>query len=555
MAILLSMTIRSNLQLAFRTDWAGPKWLNGKIRMTMVIAIPFLIYLFGSLQLWDWLIDDAGISFAYARSLAQGAGLVSQPGMPPVEGFSNFLWILILTPFFKLGLFDPYLVPKLLSLALVGMTFVFLYLSISKISDSYFVAPLVALTLLAINASFVIWTSSGLENALYAALVALKLYFLLQFVAKESATRSGALSLGAIAGLLALTRPDGALFVLAYPLMTLVGEAWPRRKINLSMIKNMVFYGAAVTGVYGSYLLFRILYFGEIHPNTYFAKGGLRPSLGNLDRFLDSLLGANVGLALVILIAALMIHAHFRSGADYRLRIAMWHMMFLAMLILALLPEDWMGEFRFATPLIVLMISALTVEAALVARKLQLSPFKRRTVIAVLVISLLALYVPEHTQRIIQFSKSPTVPLERIARQFSDRFDRYALSLELENASFLTPDMGGTLYYSNLRIYDLAGLCDRTIARTRGKDQAAFYDYIFDEIKPTFIHTHGFFTAVNEFDRDDRFDDDYVAIKDYNDTYAEKWLKRPIKSGAFVRKDAIADRMDLYQELVAIENP
>ena len=62
-----------------------------------------------------YIIDDAGISFAYSRSLAGGFGLVSQPGKLPVEGYSNFTWVLLMAPFFAINSFDPILTPKIIS--------------------------------------------------------------------------------------------------------------------------------------------------------------------------------------------------------------------------------------------------------------------------------------------------------------------------------------------------------------------------------------------------------------------------------------------------------
>ena len=35
-----------------------------------------------------WIVDDAGITFGYARSIATGAGPVLQPGADEVEGYS-----------------------------------------------------------------------------------------------------------------------------------------------------------------------------------------------------------------------------------------------------------------------------------------------------------------------------------------------------------------------------------------------------------------------------------------------------------------------------------
>ena len=67
-----------------------------------------------------WIADDAGISFAYARNLATGHGLVSQPGAPPVEGYSNFSWVLLMAVFFHIGLFHVVWTPKIVACILTA---------------------------------------------------------------------------------------------------------------------------------------------------------------------------------------------------------------------------------------------------------------------------------------------------------------------------------------------------------------------------------------------------------------------------------------------------
>ena len=59
----------------------------------------FALMLIGALTLRSWLVDDAAISFAYARNLARYGVLAPQPGAMPVEGFSNPLWVAIIAPF------------------------------------------------------------------------------------------------------------------------------------------------------------------------------------------------------------------------------------------------------------------------------------------------------------------------------------------------------------------------------------------------------------------------------------------------------------------------
>src|SRR5205823_2454437 len=87
------------------------------------VLVPIILFVLHAAPLGTWLIDDAGISFAYARSLATGQGLVAQPGTEPVEGFSNPLWTFLLAALFRLGLFDVVWTPKVLSVMLVAVTF------------------------------------------------------------------------------------------------------------------------------------------------------------------------------------------------------------------------------------------------------------------------------------------------------------------------------------------------------------------------------------------------------------------------------------------------
>lgn len=47
--------------------------------------------------------EDAFISFRYSRNLVEGHGLVFNIGEKPVEGYTNFLWVLIGALVMKLG--------------------------------------------------------------------------------------------------------------------------------------------------------------------------------------------------------------------------------------------------------------------------------------------------------------------------------------------------------------------------------------------------------------------------------------------------------------------
>ncbi|HWM05717.1 MAG TPA: hypothetical protein VNP92_25535, partial [Actinophytocola sp.] len=70
------------------------------------MLLPTAVTTLHALAYGRWIVDDAGITFAYARSITSGAGPVLQPGAEPVEGYSNPAWLLVLAAGRAIGLFD-----------------------------------------------------------------------------------------------------------------------------------------------------------------------------------------------------------------------------------------------------------------------------------------------------------------------------------------------------------------------------------------------------------------------------------------------------------------
>jgi hypothetical protein len=71
---------------------ATPKWLRARHVLLLLILAGVLAH---HVVFWNWFIEDAAISFAYARNLASGEGLVPFPGGERVEGYSNPTWVLL----------------------------------------------------------------------------------------------------------------------------------------------------------------------------------------------------------------------------------------------------------------------------------------------------------------------------------------------------------------------------------------------------------------------------------------------------------------------------
>jgi hypothetical protein len=513
----------------------------------IVIAVPCLVYAIHALQFGSWVVDDAGITFAYSRHFAQGYGLVSQPGMPPVEGYSNFIWLVLLAPFFLVNSFDPVITPKIISFLLVAGTFLALYGVLKPLPGHRWIA-LTAFTLTTLNTSFVVWTISGLENALYIFLVAVMLWWSLRILFDGAATPHNVLALGVLAALTGMTRPEGLAYILAFPVILL-----PARKISWKQKGTLLLvYGAGFALTYGAFILFRLSYFGAPLPNTYYMKGG--PKLDDVldlltlqtsmiekaQRLLKSAVAVLNDLLPFVLAAGILYLLVARRWTGRAWGVLVYLLCSLSLYLL--LPPDWMGEYRFATVFFPLLYLFSFLMVGLILNQLPslLSLATQVALSALTIFAAVGLFSP----RSEAFSRNPTVPFQTVKTEYADKFDWYKQMLNLESASVMLPDVGGTLYYSAVRVYDLAGLTDQTVARYLGQHiyRPGFYEYVFETTRPTFIHTHGFWTHHARLEDDPRFVQEYVPICAYIDPYVEQNYRVKRQSGDFILRSIAETR-------------
>jgi arabinofuranosyltransferase len=224
--------------------------------------------------LW-FLTDDAFISFRYAANWVAGIGPTwNPPPFQPVEGYSNFSWVALLSLLWRSTGLEPPQIANLLSLFFGLGTVLLSALWLQKII--YRAAPtnylqhvwfLLSLLLIVCNKSFLTWLSSGLETALFT--------FLMVSWAYAYNGRGGALSTvhwpaaAWLASLLALTRPDGLLFW-GLTLGTWIFFELNSRHLTLTFVSRMVtLVGLTIVPIH---VLWRRAYYGDWLPNTYYAK-------------------------------------------------------------------------------------------------------------------------------------------------------------------------------------------------------------------------------------------------------------------------------------------
>jgi len=209
------------------------------------------------------LFEDAMISMRYARHLADGHGLVWNIGEPPIEGFTNLLWVLWMSVAHKLGLSESKIS---LFIMLSGVAIMLgTGLVVARIARKITSAPWVPVAVLAatlFDYPLVFWTLRGMEVGALTLTVYTLLWLALENEDEFSLPRTvamGALTAGAL-----LIRSDS---VVPVGLITLYGF--------LTCSKRWLF--AAVIGAFagsavGGQTVFRRSYFHESLPNTYFLK-------------------------------------------------------------------------------------------------------------------------------------------------------------------------------------------------------------------------------------------------------------------------------------------
>jgi hypothetical protein len=206
--------------------------------------------------------DDAFISFRYSRHWVEGLGLVWNPG-EAVEGYTNFLWVVIVAAGLRLGISPEALTVGLglaSGAAILGLLTVFAARRWGWRDPLIWLAP----GALALSRTFTAWCSGGLETQFFSLLVLLGLLCLLR--ERERGVGQPWVS-SFVLGVATLTRPEGGLFALAAGLC-LLGEVARRRR----GLRALVVWTLPFVAVVGAHWLWRRGYYGFWLPNTFTAK-------------------------------------------------------------------------------------------------------------------------------------------------------------------------------------------------------------------------------------------------------------------------------------------
>jgi len=249
-------------------------------------------------------------------------------------------------------------------------------------------------------------------------------------------------------------------------------------------------------------MAFRLIYFGDMLPNPYYAKSSTASLTGPFN-----ILGGgwsyvvsglrNTGIFLVLAMVVLLLRRPLPSWIIVAFAVLASHIFFVIWA-----KGDWMGQYRFLMPSLPLfmLIGALGLNA--------LTPARLRIGFGIVA---LLLIVQSTALQLAAFKMQPTTPMAAVTR-VGDTFRTLADRLALENPVLAHHDAGGIAYHRMIRLVDLGGLVNRTIAKHMD-DKAFLTDYLLEEVQPDFVFGARNFAASSGFSDTDRFAGDYVMLE------------------------------------------
>jgi arabinofuranosyltransferase len=412
-----------------------------------VIGHLFLFWL--SSQIFSYTIDDAYITFRYSKNLAAGFGPTYNPGLPPVEGYTTFLWMLLMTTPHFIGV-NVATFSKVLGVLLTCGTFALISLITFQLTRIFPLKARLAFStfgayLLAMLPITSIHAIAGMETSLFVFLTAEMVYLISVGLSDEPRLLFWSPMVGLLIG---MTRPEGNAIVLL-----LLAVAWFLSTRDVR--KRLTWYSLGLYILPGAiYFLWRYLYYDLPLPLPFYMKvlhgAGLFGGAYEVGTYLLYLLPS---LGLLLLVGMLRLRRE-----QYALIIPV-----VFLLVFYLFPVHAMGfSWRFiypATPFISILaaIGGLTVFDLLRGAIRSSKPWEPLVLAGLLLIGFSNLQNLNGMIRDSQLYAAGISNYKTFGELLSDYNDQHEYTLAIGDA-------GTVPYYSDWQAIDLFGLNSREVA-------------------------------------------------------------------------------------------
>ena len=326
---------------------------TGQPRWALAAAI--LVFLAHALNYLTFFVDDEGIPFVFGSRLVRGLGLTYNSIEGRVEGYSDFLHVVIdglifaVTRAVGASRLDVFFVGKALSLAAGLGTVCLVFAALRRFRAVTNVGTSAALAFVALSGPLAVWSCSSLETAPFAWLVTLLIVALIAGDDNDE-SRSWNRVAGVAAVLVCLERLDGVVFAGSALAAWVLLSPRPRRAEILLHIC------LPVASIAAMYHIGRMVYFGHPLNMPAYAKVLYKvsddprlvtraPREDYTRQFVDTF-----GWPVVAAFAVIAAHAAVRSDQVRRCLLAAALMITYVSVV-----GDWMFGFRFFVPIIPLI--------------------------------------------------------------------------------------------------------------------------------------------------------------------------------------------------------
>jgi len=447
--------------------------MNRRILDFFALAILMILTGFFAARLVNFAIppmEDAAMLMRYAENLAQGQGIVWNVGEPPLDGATDFLFMVIIALVCRIG-FTVETAVRLVTIISHFATVGLIYAGMRNVQRSGIVPAFLSALYFAVGPGLFL-SAAYFGTPLFAFGVALAWLFAQRLLSPEGRTVRAYVSFSVVCLATSLVRPEGTL-ICAF-MLAAVGILIPRREFwRLTAV-----FGGIFLLLGGTYFLWRWHYFGHPLPNPFYKKGGGHLYLVALKSSLRNSFSLAVPFIPMFLLAV-------RSRKSLRKGIAFLIPIVGATCMWILLSDEMNFGARFQYPILALyvlswypLIRGLPEEYGL-PNSATLTAMQKVAIVSAVVTVLGFVFRPHILKsRQITYTNDGRYDIGVMLRQYADR-----------GYTIATTEAGLLPLYSRWRAIDTWGLNDRWIAR----NGCITYDYLVQQ-KPDIIMWHEFFS-------------------------------------------------------------
>jgi hypothetical protein len=436
-----------------------------------ILAAALVVFALNAANFLYFFVDDEGISFVFAQHLLDGAGLQYNSFEGRVEGYTNFLQVVvdagILETVRALGWpkFDVFFVGKALSLVaglfVVSMTF----FTLRRMRDVETPAAMGALGFLALAGPLAVWSCSSLDAVPFTCLITVLMFALVAGDEAVQAVWPDRLAVAA-AVLASLERLDGPLFLAALLAPWLLCARGARRA---ALLTRVVLPTIACVAVYHGW---RVWYFGDWLNMPAYTKVlyKIAPASDILTKAPSESYGRRIADLWGIPVVALAVGAALWASQRSR---TIWPTLLASIGALAYVTKvgDWMFGLRLLVPVLPLLAVAFGQTASILFRG------HRRLAWAVVPIALLWFgeramafeHAYESSQKTVSWLGHPSAQPKAYFGPYYALFE--AASAQIPRGARVAYDQAGFLpFMLNLDNVDDLGICSRFYAKLPTRD-------------------------------------------------------------------------------------